>query len=49
MVLVKQTKVNLIGPPLAISRMGRCGDGSGMTTERTLQIGHDISTPMEGV
>jgi len=48
-VLVQKAKVNLIGPPLAVSRMGRCGDGSGMTTERALQIRHETSTPMEGV
>ena len=49
MVLVQEAKVNLIGPPLAVSRMGRWGDGSGMTTKRTFQIRHETSTPMEGM
>ena len=48
-VLVQEAKVNLIGPPLAVSRMGRWGDGSGMTTKRTFQIRHETSTPMEGM
>jgi hypothetical protein len=49
MVLVQETKVNLIRPPLLVSRMGRWGDGSGMTTERAFQIRHKTSTPLEGM
>ena len=47
--LMQKAKVNLIGPPLAIARMGRWGDGSGMTTEWAFQIRHETATPMEGV
>ena len=49
MVLMQQTKINLIWPPLPIARVGRWGDGTNMATEGTFELRHDTSTPAGGV
>ena len=49
MVLMQEAEINLIGPPLAVARVGRRGDGTGMATERTFELSHNASTPAGGV
>ena len=49
MVLMQQTKINLIWPPLPIARVGCWGDSTNMAAKGTFELRHDTSTPAGGV
>ena len=47
MVLMQQAKIDLVGPPLLIARMGRWSHGSGVATKRAFQVRHKKSPQKE--
>lgn len=49
MMLMQETEINLIRPPLPIARVGRRCDSAGMATEGTFELRHNTSTPAGGV